>query len=521
MADAGAELLQGNAYAQAQQDAWRKNAAMNALTQIYGPIAGDPEDAQKDQNYLAATQQDPLKTQQLGLQNQGLGLENQGTAIKNRVAGSQADAQAAYRAAQVLISKANPDGSIPADAYDTIVAPNAAMLGLDPAHVGPLKQILTAPGGAKQLATIAQSLLGPQKMLGAAQYGTDPTTGQTVEILHTASGQTVMRPLADGAVPTAVANAQSGAVRAQTGQARVPIAQQQANNATAAVGLRANQTEYGLPTGVALPQQAGAPGVAAPQSASPAPAPSNAPQAAQLDAYIKAHGGIDGAIAAAPPKLAAALLNHVEQQQGIRNPDGSIAAPNTPAATGSGAAPALPTVTPKRSDERIAEARQFANNQTTLGNVNTLANNTLRMINSWTAGPGAYLKDLNGSQASALNANLESLGGAALLGGINALKNDKGSTGTGGLRIKAEIDAIKNAYGSLQQGQPATQLAYHIQLLQSALNTFNATNRAAFKAKYQTDPEAVLGGKPPQAASAGAAPQGKTYTYNPKTGQLQ
>lgn len=61
---------------QMEQDNWRKNKAMDALTNIYGPIAGDPEDALKNQNYLTATQQDPLKTEALRLSNVGTGTAN-------------------------------------------------------------------------------------------------------------------------------------------------------------------------------------------------------------------------------------------------------------------------------------------------------------------------------------------------------------------------------------------------------------------------------------------------------------
>lgn len=81
MADAAVEGVTAyNARAaglEAEQANWRKQKAMDALTNIYGPIAGgDPEDALKTQNYLTATQQDPLKTEALRLNNAGTGTAN-------------------------------------------------------------------------------------------------------------------------------------------------------------------------------------------------------------------------------------------------------------------------------------------------------------------------------------------------------------------------------------------------------------------------------------------------------------
>lgn len=50
-------------------DTWRKNQAMNALTSIYGPIAGDPADALSLQTYGQNQQMNPLLVQQQQLKN--------------------------------------------------------------------------------------------------------------------------------------------------------------------------------------------------------------------------------------------------------------------------------------------------------------------------------------------------------------------------------------------------------------------------------------------------------------------
>lgn len=67
---------------QEEKDNQRKNDAYNALAKIYGPTAGDPDSAIKDQNYLTATQQDPLRTQGLALKNTGDATAND-QAIQN------------------------------------------------------------------------------------------------------------------------------------------------------------------------------------------------------------------------------------------------------------------------------------------------------------------------------------------------------------------------------------------------------------------------------------------------------
>lgn len=215
MADAaleGAEAYnQRTAGLQAEMDNWRKNKAMNALETIYGPTAGDPEDALKNQNYLAATQQDPLRTQALDLANQGTVTANaqagenldfskqqhplqlqqdqnvvQGGALANtatqqgidlnkdlaplKVAGAQNEVAGgaitnatntdALAAAQAARQRASAQGLLATltDAYNNggdigrtfdQIAPQIAQLeGVDPNHMAPLRQAFVAdPAG--------------------------------------------------------------------------------------------------------------------------------------------------------------------------------------------------------------------------------------------------------------------------------------------------------------------------------------------------------------------------------------
>lgn len=70
-------FAQGQEAAQLATDNWRKNQAMQSLENIYGPIAGDPEDATKLQNYNYLQQADPLRLKALELGNTGADIENQ------------------------------------------------------------------------------------------------------------------------------------------------------------------------------------------------------------------------------------------------------------------------------------------------------------------------------------------------------------------------------------------------------------------------------------------------------------
>lgn len=246
---AGADLLAGGAYAQGLTDNLRKAHAFNALENVYGPIAGDPARAQATQNYFNSVVQDPLKTKGLALQNDATQLSNEGTAISNRTAGSNQDAAAALRAAQFLKLHANPDGSINPDAINQVMTPeNAALFGMDAAHLDPTKQLFGSVQGAGAVDHIISALQsgGAGQLQGTVQYGTDPNTGAPVEILHTKNGQTIVRPVQGGVTPTIVTNADTGIRRAATGQ-------QTADTAAFNAGVGANNSPYGSPTGALMP----------------------------------------------------------------------------------------------------------------------------------------------------------------------------------------------------------------------------------------------------------------------------
>jgi hypothetical protein len=73
---AGDDLLAGQAYVEGLTNSNRKTAAYNALSAVYGPIAGDPEAALKLQQYDFNTKQNPLLLEKDALDNSHQGQVN-------------------------------------------------------------------------------------------------------------------------------------------------------------------------------------------------------------------------------------------------------------------------------------------------------------------------------------------------------------------------------------------------------------------------------------------------------------
>lgn len=224
MADLTNEGIEaGNAFTAAN----RKAVAFNALSKAYGPeVAYDPVAARQAQEYKQSEITNPIAAQQAQANLESTQLTNKDTA------GTQ-QRLAAYRATQMLKSAAGPDGTIPQDAYNKIVRPNASLLGIDPDHIDQFGQMLAQPGGSQHLDTIAQSLIGPTKIAGSTTYGQDENgnfmlgrdqygkpvkqyfEGQVVQQQRAATGQQN--------ADTGVFRAQTGRINAGTAQARESV----------------------------------------------------------------------------------------------------------------------------------------------------------------------------------------------------------------------------------------------------------------------------------------------------------
>lgn len=198
----------------------RRAAAYNALSKSYGPaIADDPTNAL---NAAKASAQTPLAVQTAQTAASQAQADLQKSQLENTDTAGQQQRLAAYRATKMLQSTAGPDGTISPGAYDKIVRPNAALLGIDPAHVDQFGQMLAQPGGSQHLDTIAQSLIGPTKVAGAGQVVRNADGTNSVvrfdqygnPVTTDLKGTTVAQERAD----TGNVNAATGQTRAQTGR---------------------------------------------------------------------------------------------------------------------------------------------------------------------------------------------------------------------------------------------------------------------------------------------------------------
>lgn len=464
-----------NTYQQVKDNA-RHNAAMDALTQQYGAVAGDPQAAQAMENYLQSTKMDPLK-----LQSQQLENTKESTA-QNTSAG--------YRAAQLLKTRANPDGSIPADAFDQTVTPYADMIGLDQAHIAPLKALLSQPGGSDHLDAISQALLGPGQMKGSAAYGTD-ANGNPVAIETMANGQVRQIPL-NGSTPTVVANSQYAGERVKQGGVRLGIQQQNANTSQYRASTTANNSQFGA--GPSAPALGGNPAPA--QSPAPTQSGGISPQA--IETFVKQSGGIDAAIQKAPNDAAAQAIADYWSKKN------SGQAPTQPTAQ-TAPQPLYNTLPPKGRQMAIGQASALANQKTTLGNMNSILDQVDKQIGPFTSGAYSTLNELPGSAATDLKANLKTLSAMGLTTWINSLKNGQGQTGIGRV-LQSEANAAMTLYGNMEQDQSPKQLAYHARLFRQTVQDLFSHAQQGFRAQYGVDPESIISTHVPQQS----APQGGT-----------
>ena len=424
-------------------DMERKNDAYNALNHAYGPaIAYDPTNAFNAARASVAQQTIPTQVQQEQENLKGTQLTNQSTAASNQT-------MAGARAAALLATQANEDGSIPQDAYDRIIRPNAGVLGIDPDHVDSFGQMLSQPGGVQHLQRVQQALMAGQPIAGAPIQVLNPD-GTTSLVMHTKTGGIVQQNLNGTTAP--IINAQTGQGKlAETGRHNrimEPIAQQNANSNAFRANTAANNSEFGNPNGT-LPQRGTA----------PAAAPASGPAA-------KSHPAI-------PPDSLFAKLP------------------------------------PKGKQEAIGQATQIVNQGTNLASTNKILDSVMGQINPYTAGTGSLLKDLPGTAQTDLKANLKTLQAQGLTSWISSLKNGKGQTGIGRV-LQSEANAAMTLFGNMEQDQSAKQLAFHAQLFRTTVNRLYQHAQEGFHTMYGVDAHSALG-ETPAAAPGAALPSGWSY----------
>lgn len=454
---------------QTARDNARANLARDALVKQYGAVAGDPENWLK----VAAAQTEAAKAPYAGPE-AAAGVANtqaQTAQTQATTAGLTGDQQrmAQYRATQMLGDYVDPKtGSVDPQAFDKVIG-DGSMLGIDPQHLGPLKQMVTAPGGAAHLSTISQALIGPAKVAGASTVIQNPDGAYAVA-REDQYGRMTTQPLPTGAAPVVAQATQQrvaqGNVRLQQGQERVGIAQQNANTGAYRADVTSNNSTFGASGAVAAPQTGAV------------------PSASGLDAFIAKHGNIDAALAATGSNsaLTNAVADRYEQVNKLgKYADGAV----TPASP-------LDHLPPKGRQMVIGQAQQLANQRTNLNNTNAILDQVTQQITPYTAGGGSLLNAIPGTVQKNLKANLETLSAQGLTSWIQSLKNAQGQTGIGRV-LQSEANAAMKLYGNMEQDQSAKQLLYHSQLFRKAVNDLNDHAHQAFKAQWKVDPETIVG----------------------------
>lgn len=152
-----AAALDAQSYTQAN-DARLKNKSTNALVAQYGPEAADPVLQQQ-----AITANTAQQTQPATIQSANTAAATGQFQLEQ--AQRQQKQTAAYSAAMAL-KQATANGQDMGAAYDSVVAPNAQLLGLSPDDSATLRSHLTANPGS--LDAMLTALSGPPKPLAGA-----------------------------------------------------------------------------------------------------------------------------------------------------------------------------------------------------------------------------------------------------------------------------------------------------------------------------------------------------------------
>lgn len=273
----GAQQEAVSNYIGALTDDERKTAAYNALVKAHGPaIAYSPENALNAASADAAIPNAPAMAAANLANTQAeapLKQAQTATAQANATGLQQTnDVNTAIRGIAMLGAIKNPDGSIPADEARHIVS--NPVYQIDPAHVEPLVQQLSQPGGATLLSNMEQALRSGGKVEGGQTVVTNPDG--TTSLVRSTSGGGVVETNLGGAKTTQQQSVPIKQQNADTAAKKVPIAQQNANANTFRAGTQANNSQFGNPSGAA-------PGAAAaPAQGSGTPAIDPASQFARL-----------------------------------------------------------------------------------------------------------------------------------------------------------------------------------------------------------------------------------------------
>lgn len=456
MATAGESLQSGANFVGSLEEGERKNAAYNALNSVYGPaIAYDPAAANNAAVADVSTQTRDDKidsSHRVAAADKAL-VEQYGTAAGNPEAAasdlktkSDTNEQkrlATYRGLKILQGSVDPaTGSVSKDAYSKVMGTYGSVLGMSPEDIQSFGDQLTAPGGAQHLDTIQQALIGPTNVTGAGQVIKNQDGTNSIvrfdkfgnPVTTDLNGKTIAQERAD----TGVVNADTGKFRAQTGR----IA---AQTGIYRAGTTANNSLFGA-----------APGTALPGDERPSANFNNLDKPLARPSVDLIGAGNPGDKPQTDPK---ALFN---------------------------------TVPPKGRQQAISQAQQITTQGSQLANTNTIIDSAMKQITPYTSGTGSLMKELPGTAAADLRANLTTLKANGQMAWIASMKNSAGQTGVGRI-LQSEAKNAESLYGAMEQDQSAKQLMFHMQLFKTAVNNLYAHSRQGFQAQWGVSPEGALG----------------------------
>jgi len=438
-------LLAGQEFANTLQETSRKTAAYNALRNVYGDVAGNPQAAGELQQQSQSAQLFPGQLAQQGANLAQTQAGTAQTAQTTALAAAQAQREGQFRALTMLENNVNPQtGSIDAATFDRVVNPQTAqMLGIDPAHVQPLRDALTSPGGAQHIDTIKRGLIAPTAATGQPIVAQD-ASGNSVLINRDKYGNPIQQQLPAGVTPVSQQTANLGKARL----AEKTVQDKLLDDLSAG---RLSVAQYRAKLEAA--NKANLPDVNPPGSAPPAAVPGTAPGAP-----------------AAPP-----------QSQFDRLPMGS-----------------------KARDVAIGSAQSLTTQKINLDNANFIADSMEKQIGPYSTGAGGFLKRIPAGLAKDLEANATSMSSMAAAAVMQGMKNAQGQTGIGRV-LQSEYKNFTTQLGNLaDQEQSDTQYLQHLHLARQALNNLFDAQRNGFKQRYGKEYHEVI--PQPQAGSAAGAP---------------
>lgn len=551
-----------------------KNIATNALVSQYGPEAADPQLQQ-----AAVTANTDQQTAAGKIAATNATSADQQAAIQR-----ESELRAAYG-----VQSAIKGGMDPAAAFDQIVTPNASALGLSDSDAAVLRQhIVQNPQAIDGLIT---SLAGPAKPEGmpvmygkangeqGAAYITDRGTTDNLDLPQ---GSTIKSKVAGAPIQVDMGNGQYALVQhdqygnltatdingtplqgenAQAALRRAAAMQQNATTNAYSAGVRANNTDYGAPTGTAP----GAPGVPAGPNAAlknaiigqesrgnpnvanssagargvgqimPAtfakfalpgesitnPADNAAVSGRILDSYMTKYGDparaavayFSGPANVAPPGSKTPYIRDAKDTNGTSTSTyvsqvlgrmGGAAGAAVQGATQAAPAaqqPLFNTLPPKGRQLAVSAAQGLANGAQQLASIDGQIDNIQKMTGPFSVGLGSLTDAIPGTPAANMKAALTTLRAQGLTSWLGSLKNASGSTGIGRV-LQSEATAAMNSFGALEQSQSEDQFRYHLGIFQQRVHQLQHNAESAFKTQYGVDPYSAIG--VPQPASPAA-----------------